>query len=486
MNTRPVQGWALPATALEVFEDKDRRFLVLNDGQLLRFDGTQAPTVVLGSGPRPMGLLGEVVLTSDGSSARLGDLSAREENVEQAGLIKAIAVDDALVVLDERGAVRYWSPDGERTVVTGVQSLHDANEAAVLVTQEDALVMHALDDSRTIWARPVRGQHGERITAATLIDGGGALVAREGHAMTGEEDVVEIERWGSDELLWRHSHHEVVLGLASTSIGVLAHDQAGSVLLLTAERSSELYHAGSGVRDWIDLGGEVCIAAWFHVHGLNAQGHCWTIEHPGMPSAMSLFDAQLLVVGDDGNDWTGPEPLAVVDLEATVFDADPSELTAWVPPPLDEPDEVPTMVDAPLVSLDEEEMHEWNAPSGLLDALTERAPEVEAADASEEDLLAALTGDGPQTLTSTFTVDLGEQRELRADENGVAEVLLEAKVSGAPEQGLIFAWSTSDGREIGTKARLLLRLPRGAHRFELRVRHPDGRWAMDAVQVRVD
>ena len=111
---------------------------------------------------------------------------------------------------------------------------------------------------------------------------------------------------------------------------------------------------------------------------------------------------------------------------------------------------------------------------------------MEAADASEEDLLAALTGNGPQTLTSTFTVDLGEQRELQADENGVAEVLLEAKVSGAPEQGLIFAWSTSDGREIGTKARLLLRLPRGAHRFELRVRHPDGRWAMDAVQVRVD
>ena len=194
MNTRPVQGWALPATALEVFEDKGRRFLVLNDGRMLRFDGTQALTVVLDQA-RPMGLLGEVVLTSDGSSARR-DLSAREENVEQAGLIKAIAVEGALVVLDERGAVRHWTPDGERTVVTGVQSLHDANEDGVLVTQDDALVMHALDGRRTIWARPVRGQHGERITAATLIDGGGALVAREGHAMTGEEDVVEIERWG--------------------------------------------------------------------------------------------------------------------------------------------------------------------------------------------------------------------------------------------------------------------------------------------------
>ena len=65
-------------------------------------------------------------------------------------------------------------------------------------------------------------------------------------------------------------------------------------------------------------------------------------------------------------------------------------------------------------------------------------------------------------------------------------MLLEAKVSGLLNKAWSHAWSTSDGREIGNKARLLLRLPRGAHRFELRVRHPDGRWAMDAVQVRVD
>jgi len=59
------------------------------------------------------------------------------------------------------------------------------------------------------------------------------------------------------------------------------------------------------------------------------------------------------------------------------------------------------------------------------------------------------------------------------------------EVAGAPEQGVTYAWSTSDGREIGTKPKLLLRLPRGSHRFELRVRHPDGRWAMDGVHIRV-
>ena len=485
MNTRPVKGWALPATAHAVFEHGDQRHLVLNDGRMMRFDGVHAPEPVLGPGPRPMGLLGDVVLTSDGSTSRLGDLSSRREDINGIGVVKAIGVDGALVVLDERGVVQRWTPDVRHDVATGVQSLHDAKDGSVLVHQNEALAVFRLDGSGQTWTRSPRGSHGERITAGTLIEDGGVLVAREGYAMTGDEDVVEIERWGSNHLLWRHAHTEVVLGLASTSIGVLAHDQAGAVLRLTSEAALEVHHVGSGVRDWVDLGGTVCIGAWFHVHGLTESGLQWTVEHPGMPSALSLFGSQLLVVGDDGNDWTGPEPLAVVDLDGAVFEVDPSELTAWVPPPLEEKDEIPRMVVAS-PPVEEAPVHDWSAPSGLLDALEERAPEAKVANAEDEDLLAALTQDGPQTASSAFSVDLGEEREVRADDDGVAEVLLEAKVTGAPEQGVTYAWSTSDGREIGTKPKLLLRLPRGAHRFELRVRHPDGRWAMDGVQIRVD
>ena len=58
MNTRSVEGWALPATAHAVFEYGSQRHLVLNDGRMMRFDGAHAPEIVLGPGPRPMGLLG--------------------------------------------------------------------------------------------------------------------------------------------------------------------------------------------------------------------------------------------------------------------------------------------------------------------------------------------------------------------------------------------------------------------------------------------
>ncbi|MEC7722509.1 MAG: hypothetical protein VYB36_01225, partial [Candidatus Thermoplasmatota archaeon] len=132
MNTRSVEGWALPATAHAVFEYGAQRHLVLNDGRMMRFDGAHAPEVVLGPGPRPMGLLGDVVLTSDGSTARLGDLSPRVENVDGTGVVRAIAVEGALVVLDERGTVQRWTPEVQQDVVAGVQSLHDANEASVL------------------------------------------------------------------------------------------------------------------------------------------------------------------------------------------------------------------------------------------------------------------------------------------------------------------------------------------------------------------
>lgn len=484
MKTKPVQGWALPVTAHALFEGGNDRFLVLSDGQMLQFNGSEAPAPVLGSGPRPMGLQGRLVLCADGSTATLGDVSPRDHDLDGAGIVSAIDVHGGLVFLDETGAVRSMTEEGERTFLSGVQTLHDANEHFVLVSVGDMLGIHSLVSGEAVWARPSRGIHGERITAAMLLDDG-ALVAREGYAMTGDEDVVEIERWGSTDLLWRHAHEEVVLGLASTSIGILAHDQSGAVLRLTREEAKEIHHAGSGVRALVDLGDEVCIAAWFNVHGLGATGLVWTVEHPGMPSALSVLGNQLLVVGDDGNDWTGPEPLGVVDLDAEVFEVDPSELTAWVPPPIQEADEVPSMVE-PSPDLEPEvTAHEWQAPSGLMDALNEATPEGASTGEKEEDLLAALTEEGAKGPSRPFTVDLGEHREVRATADGVAEVLLESTVSGAPGEGLVFAWSTSDGREIGTKGRLLLKLPRGTHRFELRVRHPDGRWAMDGIQVHV-
>lgn len=486
MKTRPVKGWPLRDTACSILEDGTSRLLVLRDGQLLRFDGQQAPVPVLGPGPRPLGLLKTTVFCTDGSRATLGDLEAREEDVDGLGLVHATEVEGALVTLDERGDLRCVTLDEERTIVARVQAVHDANASSVLLSTEAGLVMHDLATGAVLWSRPTRGTHGERITAATMLDGGGVLVAREGYAMTGDEDVVEVERWAKDALEWRHAHHEVILGLASTSIGVVAHDQSGSVLRLTPEGTAVMHDAGSGVRAMLDVGGELCVAAWFHVHGLSADGLSWTVEHPGMPSALSVLGSHLLVVGDDGNDWTGPEPLGVVDLEADVVDVDPSELTAWVPPPIQESDEVPAMVEAPPSLVEEEDSHAWSAPSGLLDALTETAPLVEASDENDDDLLAALTDATPSSVASTFSVGLGEHREVRAGADGVAEVLLECMVSGAPSEGVTYAWSTADGREIGTKSRLLVRLPRGAHRFELRVRHPDGRWAMDGIQVLVE
>ena len=123
-----------------------------------------------------------------------------------------------------------------------------------------------------------------------------------------------------------------------------------------------------------------------------------------MPSDLSLSGSQLLVVGDDGNDWTGPEPLAVVDLDGSVVDVDPSELTAWVPPPLEEKDEIPRMVDAPRPS-----KKHWSMTGMHLQGCSMRWRSVRQSNNRHRrgrGPLAALTQDGPQTASSAFSVDL--------------------------------------------------------------------------------
>ena len=67
-----------------------------------------------------------------------------------------------------------------------------------------------------------------------------------------------------------------------------------------------------------------------------------------------------------------------------------------VPPPLEEKDEIPRMVDAPLRRRSTGARLECTF--GLLDALEERAPEAKVATDGDEDLLAALTQDGPNGI----------------------------------------------------------------------------------------
>ena len=274
--------------------------------------------------------------------------------------------------------------------------------------------------------------------------------------------------------------------LTWTRSGLSVADMSGAVHLCVNDALTEVHRGTSSVLDVVDISGQWCIASWFNVLGFHGTELLWTVEHAGMPQRLLERDGLLYMVGDDGNDWTGVEPLGSIELSGEPVDVDPGELTLWFPAPAAEDiDEVEFV--SPMEDLDEGEPAEaWRPPVGLLDALTSDVhASIAPASVDESDLMKALTEPSSPTEAVPFDVDAGGDRRLHVDGQGGAEVLLEPKVTGAPAEGVVFSWLDAQGRELGSRPRLLLKLPVGVHRFDVRVRHPDGRWAMDAVTVEV-
>ena len=74
----------------------------------------------------------------------------------------------------------------------------------------------------------------------------------------------------------------------------------------------------------------VIASSWFYIHGEHDDTP-WKVEHQGMPRLLMVSERQqgLIFAGDDQNDYTAPEPIGRVDLDAPVRDADTAELTLW-------------------------------------------------------------------------------------------------------------------------------------------------------------
>lgn len=486
VKTRAVQGHALPASAIDLLAlDGDLVGVVLSDGSMLQTNGFAPPEPVLGPGPRPVAVFDGVVHAVDGSQHALGDSRPRAYDVEGTGIAEWRSMPEGMALLMEDGRLVVMAHHAPPHVVAkDVEHLLAASPSSLMFVDRSGLQFRSLDSTAKDWQRPERGSTGERITAACHLPHGVA-VAREGHGLDGLEDEVEVEIWREGVLERCFSHDDVVLRLLHTSLGLVLTDQSGGVHRATEDGLRELHRGTSSALDLLELDDELCVASWFHLHGLDATGVVWTVEHAGMPRRLLRCGQRLFFAGDDGNDWTGPEPLGVIDLDTGVQDIDPSELTLWFPSPASVEPTAEATTSVLEAFVEPEEVVAWRPPVGLMDALTQEVAVGEEKEAGEEDLLTALTRSPPHETAVRFEVDLGEDRRVEANEEGVAEVLLAATIRGAPEEGLLHAWLDAEGREISARPKVLLRLPVGVHRFELRVKHPDGRWVMDTLAIEV-
>ena len=122
--------------------------------------------------------------------------------------------------------------------------------------------------------------------------------------------------------------------------------------------------------------------------------------------------------------------------------------------------------------------------SGLLDALNDDIVS-EQIEEDEEDLMLALSLDAEEIIAPT--PDAGGDQSLTASEDGTAIVTLDGSETIDPQERIMsWSWVDDTGKEIADSPTVRVRLNKGNHRLELRIKDKDGRWASDSIDIRID
>lgn len=385
------------------------------------------------------------------------------------------------VIIDGLGRAHVVNTDGTILALDAESVLHVAvSKTIALSTESGSVITYSLDGQR-LWTRPNRGEVGERITAIGWHSSH-LVVAREGHGLVpGEEEALEVEIWDGEVLEKRFDVKHRVIAIDGPWMGL---DMGG--VMFEGEVVAELSHPTHTVIDR----GEHCLAgSWFHLHRISSTGIEWSVETQGMVEQVSCNSdgTSVLIAGSDQNDYTDAEPVVQIDSNATPVSIIEEETT------LDDWGDAPTIeIDASELYGDTQSIEDIAgieaAPSmegsDLLSALEEEVESIEPEE-DEDDLMLSLSLDAEEIIAPSC--DAGGDQQVTADEDGTAVVSLDGSGTDDPQERIVqWSWIDGTGREIGTAERLRVKLMRGSHRFELRIRDSDGRWSSDSLDVRVE
>ncbi len=392
-----------------------------------------------------------------------------------------------------------------------------AHEGRIYVAEQGGRVV-GMDETKVVWHRPARGDHGERITGLGLTQGGRLFLTREGHALVaGEEEAIEFELWFNGALQVRYDQRMRLLTSSTSPLGAILGFDDGTVhRLLEDGTMEEVLNTGHPVFSCAEYQGEVVASSWFYIHGM-VDEQAWKVEHQGMPQMMCYHPTyrRLVFAGDDQNDYTAPEPIGLIDLKEDVFEADTSDLTEWfqvqaTAQPLSAEELYGDDEDI-LEFLTEDERASFSStpestvtPESLMAAmeqnpgpsneqqrtlneedLLDELNSVEAFTLEEtDDLLDALSASVKETIPPRALA--GDDQRHVADEDGTCVVLLDGRGSYDPHNRIAgWSWYDERGQELTNAAQVKLKLPIGHHRFELRVVDGDGSWTMDSLVVHI-
>ena len=232
----------------------------------------------------------------------------------------------------------------------------------------------------------------------------------------------------------------------------------------------------------------------------------WSVEHQGMVEMIAVNDdwSIVMVAGEDQNDWTESEPVIILDAnaEAESVALVKSEVDDWAEAPPIEIDAAALYEekdDAFEALMAEETTSKTNAKemSVLLDALEDHLSALEddthpiAEDDNIDlalhdiDLLEDLDSEIEEYIAPV--ANSGSDITTQADENGVAMVILDGSDTYDPQSRVTsWQWVNALGKEIAQSSKVKIKLNKGVHRFELRVKDSEGSWTSDALSVTIE
>ena len=424
---------------------------------------------------------GDVIVgSSDGLfTYRDGEQINFEEHTT--GIESIIGSENYAIVTDGMGRAHLVDSKSNSTLLDANSVLFvKIGKQVAIATESGKVYTYSLEGLRT-WERPMRGEVGERITAIgwnqELL-----IVAREGHGLVpGDEEALEVEYWNDGNLVKRSDVNLRVVSIDGHWMGL---DMGG--VMFDEEIVFELHHPAHLI---IDKGDHSLVGSWFHLHRISKDGSDWSVETKGMVEHLSTNAGGdcVLIAGSDQNDYTESEPVVVIDSTA-----EPVAL-------IEEDTAIDDWGDAPVIEVNAEDIYGENESieelagisqsdlddqSGLLDALNDEIIQEEVKE-DEDDLMFALSLDAEEIIAPS--PDAGGDQSVVAEDDGTAIVTLDGSGTMDP-QDRIAAWSWVDnsGKEVADSPVIRVKLNRGSHRLELRIKDSDGRWSSDSIDVRIE
>ncbi|GIQ96165.1 MAG: hypothetical protein CM15mP1_0610 [Methanobacteriota archaeon] len=402
-------------------------------------------------------------------------------SAHETGIESISGKGDYAVCIDGLGRAHIVDSKGEQNPINETSVLFAKVGHRIAIATESGGVSTYSQDGIKIWERPMRGDVGERITAIGW-NGNLLVVAREGHGLVpGDEEALEVEYWREGQLENRFDVKQRVIAIEGPWMGL---DMGG--IMQNEVVVAELSHPAHTI---IDMGENALVGSWFHLHMVKPDGIVWSVETQGMVEHLSSNrdGTAVLIAGSDQNDYTDAEPVVLIDST--------SEPTSLV----EESTAIDDWGEAPTIEIDADELY-GNAESieelagiepgqlsdagNLLDALNDEI-EVEEIITEEEDLMLALSLDAEEIIAPK--PDAGGDQSLKAEGDGTAIVTLNGRNTEDPQERIeTWSWVDDTGKEIANTPAVRVKLNRGNHRLELRIKDRDGRWSSDSIDVRIE